>query len=75
MAFNATFNNISVYRGSQFYWWRKREYPSNDILLQRPENTCCFFFKIRHSNIKILHDKTEVQQNNGVIVAVIVHVF
>jgi hypothetical protein len=45
---------------------------SNDILLQRPENTCCFFFKIRHSNIKILHDKTEVQKNNGVIVAVIV---
>ena len=27
MALNATFNNISVYRGSQFYWWRKPEYP------------------------------------------------
>jgi hypothetical protein len=27
MVFNATFNNISVYRGSQFYWWRKPEYP------------------------------------------------
>jgi len=28
MVFNATFNNISVtnvYRGSQFYWWRKPE--------------------------------------------------
>jgi hypothetical protein len=30
--FNATFNNISVngisvYRGSQFYWWSKPEYP------------------------------------------------
>jgi hypothetical protein len=24
---NATFNNTSVYRGSQFYWWRKPEYP------------------------------------------------
>ena len=24
--FNATFNNISVYRGAQFYWWRKPEY-------------------------------------------------
>ena len=28
MMFNATFNNITVtvYRGGQFYWWRKAEY-------------------------------------------------
>jgi hypothetical protein len=26
--FNATFNNILIkYRGGQFYWWRKLEYP------------------------------------------------
>jgi hypothetical protein len=23
IVFSDTFNNISVYRGSQFYWWRK----------------------------------------------------
>ena len=30
MVYNATFNNISatnVHCGSQFYWWRKPEYP------------------------------------------------
>jgi hypothetical protein len=34
MLFNATFNNISVYHGFQFYWWRKLEYPekTTDLL-------------------------------------------
>jgi len=27
MVFTATFNNISVISGFQFYWWRKPEYP------------------------------------------------
>jgi hypothetical protein len=27
MLLNATFNNISIYRLSHFYWWRKLEYP------------------------------------------------
>jgi len=26
MVFNATFNNIHLYRGGQFYWWRNPEY-------------------------------------------------
>jgi hypothetical protein len=33
MVFNVTFSNISVYRGGQFYWWRKLEYleKTNDL--------------------------------------------
>jgi len=27
MVFKATFNNIHLYGGGQFYWWRKLEYP------------------------------------------------
>ena len=27
MLFNVTFNNILVYRGGQFYWWKKPKYP------------------------------------------------
>jgi hypothetical protein len=26
MVLNATFSNISLYRGDQFYWWRRPEY-------------------------------------------------
>ena len=34
MAFNATSDNISIYRGGQFYWWRKSECPekTTDLL-------------------------------------------
>jgi hypothetical protein len=33
MLFNATFNYIRLYCGSQFYWWKKTEYPdkTNDV--------------------------------------------
>jgi len=29
--FNTTFNNISVNRGSRFYWWRKPEYQGKKL--------------------------------------------
>jgi len=35
MVFNATFNNISVYRDGQFYWRRKPEYPEKTIDLSQ----------------------------------------
>ena len=35
MVFNATFNNISVYRGGHVYWWRKPEYPEKTTDLQQ----------------------------------------
>jgi len=35
MVFNATFNNIRLYCGSQFYWWRKPKYPEKTTYLSQ----------------------------------------
>ena len=35
MVFNATFSNIRLYRGSQFYWWRKPEDPEKTTYLSQ----------------------------------------
>jgi hypothetical protein len=53
MVFNATFNNISVICGSQFYWWMKPEYwkksqtyhkslrtSSHNVVLSTPRGEC-----------------------------------
>ena len=38
MVFNATFNNILLFCGGPFYWWRKPEYPQKTTGL--PQVTC-----------------------------------
>jgi len=35
MVFNTTFNNIHLYRGNQFYWWRKLEFQEKTTYLRQ----------------------------------------
>ena len=35
MVFNGIFSNIQLYRGGQFYWWRKLEYPEKTTTLSQ----------------------------------------
>jgi hypothetical protein len=48
MVFNATFNNIQLYLGGQFYWWRKwsarRKSPTCRKLLKILITLCCIEF-------------------------------
>jgi hypothetical protein len=41
MVLNGTFNNISVNRACQFYWWMKSEYPEKTTDLSQV-NGCKF---------------------------------
>jgi hypothetical protein len=49
MVINATFNNISLYRGGQFYWWRKREYPEKTVEMSQVTD------KLSHIILYLVH--------------------
>jgi kynureninase len=50
MVFNATFNNISViYRGCQFDWWRKAEYPEKTTELPQVTDKLSYIMLYRAS--------------------------
>jgi hypothetical protein len=55
---NTTFNNISVISDSQFYLWRKPEYPEKTTDLSQVTD------KLYKYNINISHNKTMGLRNS-----------
>jgi hypothetical protein len=46
---------FQLYRGDQFYWWRKQEYPEKTINLATLIDLICFIvFNITFNNISII---------------------
>jgi hypothetical protein len=60
MVFNATFNNIHLCRGGQFYWWMKLEYPEKTTEL--PHSQKGFF--LNKGNNKISELRTIFQRES-----------
>ena len=54
MTFNAVLNNILVYYGGQFYWWRKSECPGKTTdLTQVTEKTLSHECSIEYTSSRV----------------------
>ena len=71
LGFNATFNNVQIYRDCQFYWWMKPKYPEKTTDLWQVTDT----LEISHNGVSktlrlsgiITHNITYYSCSGGVV--------